>query len=239
MTLQINGPSTFIKWSAGLAVLMWIAAAGTAFYTNTVVKIENQAIPFDVKVKKSWFVQKGWTIWLQEGQDGYAHVVNSAVYVGDKKIDSKNIYSTGIIKKPKPGFMIKGVSDKKNPVTAPKVTYAHFVHKVVATAYDPSPESNGLNWAGITALGWRTRYGIVAVDPRVISLRSLVFVEGYGLGWTGDTGGAIKGKHIDLCYNSTDEVYKWGKRKVNVYILGINPAASKKQFNKTRAKKTQ
>jgi 3D (Asp-Asp-Asp) domain-containing protein len=75
------------------------------------------------------------------------------------------------------------------------------------------------------------------VDPRVISLRSLVYVEGYGLGWTGDTGGAIKGKHIDLCYNSTDEVYKWGKRKVNVYILGINPAASKKPSNKIKAKK--
>jgi 3D (Asp-Asp-Asp) domain-containing protein len=91
---------------------------------------------------------------------------------------------------------------------------------MVATAYDPSPESNSVDWAGITCLGWRTRYGIAAVDPKVIALKSLVYVDGYGLAWAGDIGGDIKGNRIDLCYNTTKEALNWGRRKVRVYVLG-------------------
>jgi 3D (Asp-Asp-Asp) domain-containing protein len=77
-----------------------------------------------------------------------------------------------------------------------------------------------VDWAGITCLGWRTRYGIAAVDPKVIALKSLVYVDGYGLAWAGDIGGDIKGNRIDLCYNTTKEALNWGRRKVRVYVLG-------------------
>jgi 3D (Asp-Asp-Asp) domain-containing protein len=57
------------------------------------------------------------------------------------------------------------------------------------------------------------------VDPRVIPLRSLLYVAGYGLAWAGDVGGAIKGDRVDLCFNRTEDAVAWGRRWVRVYVL--------------------
>lgn len=89
-----------------------------------------------------------------------------------------------------------------------------------ATGYAPWT-GEGVN--DITAIGLKAQYGVVAVDPRVIPLRSIVFVEGYGRAIAGDTGGAIKGHRIDLCYNTAREALKYGRRPVRVYILSTPP----------------
>ncbi len=90
--------------------------------------------------------------------------------------------------------------------------------QMMATAYDPSPRSNG-GWGGRTASGMRAQYGVVAVDPRVIPLGTHLYVEGYGACIAGDTGGAIKGNRIDLCYNTAREANNFGRRRVKVHIL--------------------
>lgn len=60
----------------------------------------------------------------------------------------------------------------------------------------------------------------IAVDPRVIPLGSLVYVEGYGKAIAADTGGAIKGNIVDVFLNSSSECYTWGRKyDVAVYIL--------------------
>jgi 3D (Asp-Asp-Asp) domain-containing protein len=69
------------------------------------------------------------------------------------------------------------------------------------------------------------RDGIVAVDPRVIDLGSEVYVPGYGVGLAADTGGAIKGKRIDLGYS--DENLQLWYRWVDVYLLTPVPPASR------------
>ena len=91
--------------------------------------------------------------------------------------------------------------------------------RMLATSYSAgtagtSPSSP---WYGRTATGMQMRYGIVAVDPRVIGLHSQVYVPGYGTGLAGDTGGAIRGKRIDLGYDDNNLVlwYRW----VDVYLL--------------------
>ncbi|HWI54098.1 MAG TPA: 3D domain-containing protein, partial [Desulfobacteria bacterium] len=82
--------------------------------------------------------------------------------------------------------------------------------KFVATAY---------TYTGYrTATGANTRRGIVAVDPRVIPLGSRLYVEGYGYGVAADTGGAIKGRRIDVFLESEAAARKWGRRSVDVYI---------------------
>ncbi len=70
---------------------------------------------------------------------------------------------------------------------------------------------------GITRLGWKATTGIVAVDPKVINLRTNVYVPGYGLGVAADTGGKIRGRWIDLCYDEEDWV-SW-KSWVDVYLI--------------------
>ncbi|MBC7226905.1 MAG: DUF348 domain-containing protein [Thermoflexales bacterium] len=93
------------------------------------------------------------------------------------------------------------------------------VIRMLATSYSAStagvPKTNP--YYGRTRLGLPMQRGIVAVDPRVIPLRSRVYVPGYGIGLAADTGGAIKGRRIDLGYNDDDLVlwYRW----VDVYIL--------------------
>src|SRR5699024_3673524 len=69
---------------------------------------------------------------------------------------------------------------------------------VNATAY--TAHCNGCS--GVTRTGLNLRKNpnlkVNAVDPRVIKLGTKVHVEGYGYAIAGDTGGAIKGKKIDV-----------------------------------------
>jgi len=91
--------------------------------------------------------------------------------------------------------------------------------KMIATAYYPG---DPLAWRDgtITCLGMKMQRGIVAVDPRVIPLRTRLWIPGYGYGYAADTGSAIKGNRIDLGVNNADEEKPWMHKKVVVYILG-------------------
>ena len=76
---------------------------------------------------------------------------------------------------------------------------------------------------GRTYTGAQMRFGIVAVDPSVIPLRSRVYVPGYGMGDALDTGGAIRARRIDLGYDDSNLVL-WN-RWVDVYLLWPPPPA--------------
>jgi 3D (Asp-Asp-Asp) domain-containing protein len=89
---------------------------------------------------------------------------------------------------------------------------------VIATGYSPDPRENG-GWT-VTATGLPIGYGAAAVDPRVIPLGTKMYVEGYGYAFACDVGGAIKGKRIDLAYDSYRVANTKGRRKVRVWILG-------------------
>jgi 3D (Asp-Asp-Asp) domain-containing protein len=124
-----------------------------------------------------------------------------------------------LVSRPRSVERLMGTSAQDNLVNAPRLTQVEREYRMLATAYDAGPVDNTWEYAGITTLGWRTRRGIAAVDPAVIPLRTLLYVEGYGFAWAGDVGGAIKGKRIDLCFNKTEDVHKWGKKYVRVYVL--------------------
>jgi len=88
-----------------------------------------------------------------------------------------------------------------------------------ASAYDPGPRSCGPHATGHTAMGLHAGRGIVAVDPRVIPLGTTLYVEGYGVAFAGDVGGAIKGMRIDLGFDTYNEAKKYGRKTVKVYVL--------------------
>lgn len=86
--------------------------------------------------------------------------------------------------------------------------------RVYATHYDSRcPGCN--EW---TAIGMRAGKGVIAVDPKVIPLRSKVYIPGYGEAVAGDTGGAIKGNIIDLGFDDA-RTADWTAHFVDIYLL--------------------
>lgn len=90
--------------------------------------------------------------------------------------------------------------------------------RVYATHYDQ--HCLGCNeW---TAIGMRAGKGVIAVDPKVIKMRSEVYIPGYGKAIAGDTGGAIKGNIIDLGFEDA-RTAGWSARYVDIYLLDKAP----------------
>jgi uncharacterized protein YabE (DUF348 family) len=97
------------------------------------------------------------------------------------------------------------------------------VLRMYATSYHPA----ALGGDNITATGKVLTKGIVAVNPRIVSYGTRVYVEGYGEGEAADTGGPRSTPYwIDLGYD--DENYRGWSRWVQVYLLtpvpnNVNP----------------
>ena len=77
-------------------------------------------------------------------------------------------------------------------------------------------------FSGRTAMGHGVRRGLIAADPRVLPLGSRVYINAGA--WSGtylvsDTGGAIKGKKIDIWVPSCSEARKFGRRSILVTPL--------------------
>lgn len=76
---------------------------------------------------------------------------------------------------------------------------------------------------GKTAIGSGVRRGIVAADPRVIPLGTRIYINAgkySGTYTVTDTGGAIKGRILDLWVPSCGEAIRFGRRNITVSILG-------------------
>lgn len=109
--------------------------------------------------------------------------------------------------------------------TTPSGTISYWRKlRMLATSYNAPTAGKPMSHPtyGITRVGLRARYGIIAVDPRVIPLGQSLYVPGYGQGLAADTGSAIKWRRIDLCYDDHNLILwrKW----VDVYLLGPVPS---------------
>lgn len=93
------------------------------------------------------------------------------------------------------------------------------VLNMVATAYCPCNKCNYPYGGQPTYIGLPLGQGIVAVDPNVIPLRTRLYVEGYGEAIAADTGGAIKGNRIDLCFPDHQSALNFGIKNIKVYVL--------------------
>ncbi len=106
-----------------------------------------------------------------------------------------------------------------NPEMSPGVTPPETY---IATAY---------SLRGRTASGRLVRKGIVAADPRVLPLGSRVRVEAGGYSGeylVADTGGAVRGRKIDIWIPTSREAMRFGRRKVKLTVLSWGPKRTKK-----------
>ena len=60
---------------------------------------------------------------------------------------------------------------------------------------------------------------VIAVDPRLIPLGTMVEIPGYGVFRAADTGGAIVGNKIDVHFTTVAETYNFGHRTITIRIL--------------------
>lgn len=75
---------------------------------------------------------------------------------------------------------------------------------------------------GRTASGSGVRRGIVAADPRVLPLGTRVEIEAGSYSGTytvADTGGAVKGRILDIWVPSCSEARRFGRKKVMVSVV--------------------
>lgn len=161
---------------------------------------------------------------IENGTNGEKEVVYRVLYEDGNEVYREAV-SESITKEAVPPVVTVGTKERPS-ITRGGKTYVYSKKLTVkATAYDTSPEENG--GYSRTALGMKPGFGIVAVDPRVIPLGSKLYIESsddgkswtYGYAIAGDTGGAIKGNRVDLCYNSQYECILFGRRSATVYIL--------------------
>ena len=118
------------------------------------------------------------------------------------------------------GLETTGVADEdvwdaldNAPYFRGKYTKTYHMRSTAYTPYDGGGE-------GHTALGGFAGKGHAAVDPSVIPLGSIVFIEGYGYAICDDIGGAIHGNIIDVGVDTLAQAYQWGtKSRVKVYLV--------------------
>ena len=75
-------------------------------------------------------------------------------------------------------------------------------------------------FTGRMANGQGVRRGVIAADPRVLKMGSRVYISAgqwSGVYTVADTGGAIKGKRIDIWVPGCGEARKFGRRSVQIF----------------------
>lgn len=79
---------------------------------------------------------------------------------------------------------------------------------------------------GKTSSGKTARPGTIAADTSIYPYGTVMHIPGYGYGVVEDTGGAVKGQHIDLYRPNHWFARLWGvqSRKVKVWLPATPPA---------------
>jgi uncharacterized protein YabE (DUF348 family) len=185
-------------------------------------RTEQRSIAMQTIHRIDFSLKPGTTKIVNNGRPGMREVMVSFVQRDGGNVRARIVRSR-IVNKPHPRIIAEGVGEfaafADYGSTGPEIEHTSYVtasaQQMTATAYTAGCSG----CSGITAIGRRAGHGIVAVDPRVIPLGTHLFIPGYGLAIAGDTGGAIRGKRIDLGFNSLRDALLFGRREVVVYRL--------------------
>lgn len=78
--------------------------------------------------------------------------------------------------------------------------------------------NNSYTASGQKAVRNPNGYSTIAVDPNIIPLGTKLYIEGYGNAIASDTGSGIKGKYIDVFFNTQGEATNWGVKYLKIHI---------------------
>ena len=199
-----------------------------------------EIIPHEVQIYEDTNLNAGEERVLVPGNDGVIHYTAQILYENGVEVQ-REILSEEIIAEPSNGIIFRGVdrsvrtaqnnedeaahpefsgNDTQRHVPGTNLAYREILNFQATAYYCPNPEL----W-NITYTGTEVQVGTVAVDPHFIPLGTRMYIVSadgeyvYGYAIAEDTGGAIKGKIVDLYFNTYDECITFGRRDVKIYIL--------------------
>ncbi len=191
------------------------------------VETATEKIAYKTVEKTSDKVDFGQTKVMTKGKKGLKEVTRKWKYVDGKKVSSEEL-SSKTIKKPVDkvvAFGTKGSSSSGGAGTF-KDIYGNTV------AYSRVVTGSGTAYTApagaLTATGVPAYHGGVAVNPNIIPYGSKLYITStdgsfvYGYATAVDTGGALMDGSavVDCFYYSYGECVNFGRRNVNVYVIG-------------------
>lgn len=184
-----------------------------------IVKVEivkdvaTEEIKFDTIAEEDSDLDNGLEEVRQVGASGEKEITYKIVKKNGKEV-SRDIISSKVTKEPVNEIVAQGT----RKTFASRNGYDQYKDVIYcqATAY----YSGWITATGTTPVYDPSGISTIAVDPRVIPLGSLVYVDGYGYAVAADTGGAIIGNIIDVFVDSYDSAINWGRKyDIPVYIV--------------------
>ena len=175
---------------------------------------ETDILPKKIIYQEDPEIEAGEEKVLDEGADGKKTKIIKITYSNDAEEYSREIVSVETVQ-PKDKKILRGTKIvwKNLDTDNGQIQYWKRM-RVYATHYD----SHCPGCDETTAIGLRAGKGVIAVDPKVIPLRSKVYIPGYGMAVAGDTGGAIRGNIIDLGFDDA-KTAGWSAKFVDIYLL--------------------
>lgn len=186
-----------------------------------------EKISYDSKTESSDEIELGSTRVKTKGVAGEKLVTKECKYIDGKKVSEKEVDSK-IIKKPVDEVVLVGT--KGAATSGGAGTFTDMYGNTVGY----SQVLTGSGTAYTSAAGARTATGVaayhggVAVNPNIIPYGSKLYIEStdgsvvYGYATAVDTGGALMDGSalVDCYYTSYGECISFGRRNVNVYVIG-------------------
>ncbi|GGD99436.1 3D domain-containing protein [Paenibacillus nasutitermitis] len=202
---------------------------------------KSYTVPFSVVKKEDPKLLQGKLKLVQNGNEGkivkqFENVYADGVLVSQTMVTKltkaesvDKIVAVGTMK-PEPKVVVLSAKTKDASIVTTKkgqtLKAKQVLKNVTLTAYAAGVASTGKSKKhpqyGITASGTKVQEGrTIAVDPKVIPIGWWVYIEGIGFRRAEDTGGAVKGKKIDVYFESESYAEKFGlKRGYTVYVIG-------------------
>ncbi len=203
---------------------------------NIVEEVQVEVIEYATKYREDDEQLVGYTETVVDGEEGEVETTFRHVYIDGELVSSDvidedvtepvdEVIVIGTMEEPVyeqavPAGQTSGSADVELDANGIPVNYVDVLTGE-ATAYSAAAGS-------ITSTGKVPQVGYVAVDPKVIPYGTELYIVSadgtrtYGYAVAEDTGGAMRSGRVlvDLYMNTESECYNWGRRDVNVYILG-------------------
>lgn len=193
--------------------------------------VEYEEIPYEVKLIEDKELLKGKTKIEQEGISGKKELKYDLTYE-DGVLVKKALSKEAVSKEPTNKIVKKGIKEEiivasreSTSRASNQINNSNNTSQVSGNASQASGKSMSVvataySCGTITSTGTSPRWGVIAVDPRVIPYGTRVYIPQFNMTFVAeDCGGAIKGNKIDIFMGSEAQCRSWGRRTIDIQIV--------------------